>query len=208
MKASCYARQRNRRGHSPQTPRGETPQGGKEPTGEPHPPTTPLPFGHRLHAPSQRTHAMGAALRTPTGRAAPDQAYSGTGSHHHGSGTGPGPAAQSGRSDNFQKNSETSKLQATRSSSPHHRGLASTSTATRSPATTISPAGSKALTDAAYDRQRANADRQRADAESQRADAEHQRTTLLTKQSSCARSSKWLLNMQRWPAFRASINCR
>ena len=35
---------------------------------------------------------MGAAHRTPTGRAAPrlppDQAYSGTGSHHHGSGTG------------------------------------------------------------------------------------------------------------------------
>jgi len=39
MKASCNARQRNRRGHSPQTPRGETPQGGKQPTGEPHPPT-------------------------------------------------------------------------------------------------------------------------------------------------------------------------
>jgi len=38
-KASCYARQRNRRGHSPQTPRKETPQGGKQPAGEPHPPT-------------------------------------------------------------------------------------------------------------------------------------------------------------------------
>jgi len=29
----------DRRGHSPQTPRGETPQGGKQHTGEPHPPT-------------------------------------------------------------------------------------------------------------------------------------------------------------------------
>jgi len=44
MKASSYARQRNRRGHSPQTPRGETPQRGKQPTGEPHPPTHLLSF--------------------------------------------------------------------------------------------------------------------------------------------------------------------
>jgi len=43
IKASIYARQRNRRGGSPQTPRGETPQGGKPPTGEPHPPTPPPP---------------------------------------------------------------------------------------------------------------------------------------------------------------------
>ena len=41
QKGSNHARQRNRRGHSPQTPRGETPQGGKQPTGEPHPPTPP-----------------------------------------------------------------------------------------------------------------------------------------------------------------------
>ena len=33
------ASSKDRRGHSPQTPRGETPQGGKQHTGEPHPPT-------------------------------------------------------------------------------------------------------------------------------------------------------------------------
>jgi len=39
MESSNYARRRNRRGNSPQTPRGETPQGGKQPAGEPRPPT-------------------------------------------------------------------------------------------------------------------------------------------------------------------------
>jgi len=48
MKASSNARQRNRRGTAPKhrggnTTRGETPQGGKQPTGEPHPPTPPPP---------------------------------------------------------------------------------------------------------------------------------------------------------------------
>jgi len=45
----------DRRGHSPQTPRGETPQGGKQHTGEPHAPTEP-------------EGRVGRALCTGTGR--------------------------------------------------------------------------------------------------------------------------------------------
>jgi len=61
---------------------------------------TPLPFGHRLHAPSA-CYGSGPPYAYGSCGAPPDQAYSGTGSHHHATGTGP--AAQSSRPTDFQR---------------------------------------------------------------------------------------------------------
>jgi len=61
---------------------------------------TPLPFGHRSHAPSAR-YESGPPYAYGSCGAPPDQANSGTGSHHHATGTGP--AAQSSRPTDFQR---------------------------------------------------------------------------------------------------------
>jgi len=112
---------------------------------------TPLPFGHRLHAPSACYGSCPLCAYGSCG-APPDQAYSGTGSHHHGGGTGP--AARSGRSDNFQR-------------LPPHQLI----TSPPRPGFDIHGYALAGYNNLADDRQRANADRQRADAERQRAAA-------------------------------------
>ena len=68
----------DRRGHSPQTPRGDTPQGGKQHTGEPHPPTETdkPPHSHTSSvsceqvAPRLRGHVRLGAARGGVGRVA------------------------------------------------------------------------------------------------------------------------------------------
>jgi len=139
---------------------------------------TPLPFGHRLHAPSA-CYGSGPPYAYRSCGAPPDQAYSGTGSHHHVTGTGP--AAQSGRSDNFQR-------------LPPHRLI----TSPPRPGFDIHGYALAGYNNFEEDRQRANADRQRADAERQRAaaydrqradddrqraDAEHQRAIAAEQQA-------------------------
>jgi len=61
---------------------------------------TPLPFGHRLHAPST-CYGGGPPYAYGSCGAPPEQAHLGTGSHHHATGTGP--AAQSSRPTDFQR---------------------------------------------------------------------------------------------------------
>jgi len=112
---------------------------------------TPLPFGHRLHAPSA-CYGSGPPYAYGSCGAPPDQAYSGTGSHHHATGTGP--AAQSGRSNNFQRLPRQELI-----TSPPRPGFDIHGYAL---------AGYNNFDD---DRRRANAARQRADAERQRAAA-------------------------------------
>jgi len=48
---------------------------------------TPLPFGHRLHAPSA-CYGSGPPYAYGSCGAPPEQAYLGTGSYHHGGNTG------------------------------------------------------------------------------------------------------------------------
>jgi len=139
---------------------------------------TPLPSGYRLHAPSAR-YGSGPPYAHGSYGAPPDQAYSGTGSHHHATGTGP--AARSSRSDNFQR-------------LPPHRLI----TSPPRPGFDINGYALAGYHNFEDDRQRANADRQRADAERQRvaaydrqradddrqrADAEHQRAIAAEQQA-------------------------
>jgi len=139
---------------------------------------TPLPSGYCLHAPSAR-YGSGPPYAHRSYGAPPDQAYSGTGSHHHATGTGP--AARSGRSDNFQR-------------LPPHRLI----TSPPRPGFDINGYALAGYHNFEDDRQRANADRQRADAERQRvaaydrqradddrqrADAEHQRAIAAEQQA-------------------------
>jgi len=118
--------------------------------------------------------------------APPDQAYSGTGSHHHATSTGP--AARSGRSGNFQR-------------LPPRRLI----TSPPRPGFDIHGYALAAYNSFEDDRQRANADRQRAAAERQRAaaydrqradddrqraDAEHQRAIAAKQQAMRAQQQR------------------